>query len=141
MVLQFDGVLHAGQRGHRVQVERVVLAEMGIGRDALFIMVFKRAAEGVAHQPCRDAVAQGDSDGAGARGRSFQCLEWELQQGPSFGPEDVWRVLRQRAVALLLYGPDLKLVCLKPGREIHDLDRVERDGQRADAGLQNHGGC
>src|SRR2546430_3098332 len=107
MVLQRDGVLHRGKRGHGMQVERVVLAEMGIRRDALFVMVFKRAAESVADQSCRDAVAQGDSDRAGACRRRFQRLERELQQGPSVSSEDVGGVLRYGAVALLLHGPDL----------------------------------
>jgi hypothetical protein len=40
----------------------------------------------------------------------------------------------------LLDSDDLKLVRLEAGgREIHNVDRVERDGQRADADLQRRG--
>ena len=64
-----------------------------------------------------------------------------MQQRPSFSLEDVGRILRQRAVALPLHDADLKLVRLEGGGcEIHDLDRVERDGQAADAGFQSRGG-
>ena len=71
----------------------------------------------------------------------FERRERELQQRTSSGPEHVRRELGRVAVALLLHGQDLQLVCLEAGgREIHDLDRVERDRQRADADLQRRGG-
>ena len=141
MVLELDGVLHRRQRRHGLQVERVVLAEPRIGADALLVVVFERAAEGVADEsaPRRDRAARSRS------ARGFATVASSVSSGncssgrvPSRArPADT---ATRRTVALLLDAEDLLLERLEVGRASgRRLDGVERDRQRADADLRRRG--
>ena len=54
----------------------------GSDADAFLVVVLERAAERVADEPSRDAVAQRDADRARVRHRRLERLERELQQRP-----------------------------------------------------------
>src|SRR6516225_1304805 len=78
--LDLAGVLDRGQRRHGLEVERIVLSEVGIGGDAFFVMVFESAPKRIGNDPTRNAVAQRDANRAGASNGGLECFERKLQQ-------------------------------------------------------------
>jgi len=56
---------------------------MRIGVDALLVVVFERAAQGVGDEPRRDTAAQRDPDRTNVRRGCFERFEWKLQQRSS----------------------------------------------------------
>ena len=103
-------------------------------------MVLECAAEGIPDESSRDAIAQGDPDCAGVRHGGFEHIDRKLQQRSLSGSEHVGRVLGRGAIALLLHLQDLQFVRLENRRrQVHELDGLERNRQRADADL--HGRC
>src|SRR5207245_10107796 len=83
MVLELDVVLYRWQRGHRLQIEGVVLSEARIQADALLVVVRERAAERVADEPPRDPIAQRDADRARVRHRRFERRARVLDRPPA----------------------------------------------------------
>src|SRR5258708_3443620 len=108
VVRDIIAVLHARQRGHRLQVEGVVLADPLVRGDPLLIVVFNRAPEREADEALRDPIAQADPYRAGVRRRRLERLDRVLQQRPAPLAEHVGRVLDRGAVAFLLDLLDLK---------------------------------
>src|SRR6185312_6484748 len=93
-----------------------------IGADAFFVVIFERAAEAVADQAAGYFVAQRDADGLRVSDRRFQRLGRVLQQR------------RLRIEAIRFEREDLRLEAVEVrGRDVDQLERVERQRQRADA--------
>ena len=140
-VLDFHAVLHGRQGCGRVEIERVALAEVGIRADALFVVVLERAPQCVGDVSPRHAVADGHAYRTRVGHRRFERVEGKLQRRGTArrrlasGASGGW-VGRSRAVALLLDREDLTLAAVEVRRgDVHALDRLEGNGERADAGL------
>src|SRR5688572_33039701 len=114
---------------------------MGIGVDALLVVILERAAQGVGDEPRRDTVAQGDPDRTNTRRGCFERFEWKLQQRSSPGAQHIRWILHRRTVALLFHGENQQLVVLEGGpRQFDHLQSVEWNSERADTHLYSRGG-